>query len=101
MLPAPASGATVFASDHDDRSGGATTYLMAAVKSVAFFDSGNVTYTLPAVSTAPGESSMPTTWPVDPRSTASDCVHEPRLPSVDVATQTRVALTTFTSNGPG
>ena len=43
---------------------------------------------------------MPTIWLVLLSSTAREVVHDPAEPSGEVATHTRVAATTFTSNGP-
>src|SRR5579871_406372 len=59
--------------------------------------------TLPAESMAPGASCMPTMSELARSSTASDCVHwvGSALPDAGaVATHTRVAATTLTSNGP-
>ena len=88
MLPDSASAATVTGDDHDDSDDGACTYFSADRKSVPDTDSVNATYALPAVSSAIEASCVPTIWPVDERSTASDC--DQVTLSVDVATQSRV-----------
>src|SRR5258708_21519468 len=60
-------------------------------------------YRLPAVSSAPGASCIPTMGPAAFSSTASDWVHLPGVAvsaACAVATQTRVAATTLTSKFP-
>src|SRR3954468_629031 len=58
----------------------------------------HATYRLPAASSAPASNDADTT--LSPASAASTSLHEPALPSAEVATQTRVSPTTFASGVP-
>src|SRR5437764_11586080 len=86
--------------DHCAASGPAVTYFTAAPEKSGYgcAVSAYATYTLPARSTAAGSNEADTV--LSPASAARWLVHDPTLPSAELATQMRVSPTTFASGVP-